>query len=885
MNPPPEVDLAKSFDVFLCYNSKDKEAIRAIAHQLKDQGISYWLDEDQLPPGCFWLDTQERDMAQLKTVAVFIGQNGIGKWQRLEISIFLQEFVAHQIPVIPVFLADAPQETDLLKFLKLFTWVDFRLTDPDPMAQLIRGITLPPPIASPGFIAETKKIIETETQENIPNNLTQQGAIAFVGRDAELDRLHDLLQQETPVAIGAIAGMGGVGKTELALQFAYRERDRQTYPGSICWLQARQDLKIQLVLFAQTRLGLHPPTDLDLDAQLQWCWQHWGKGKTLLVLDDVQDYADVENLRIPGRSQFKVLMTTRSHFGSSVRELNLEVLSEEAALKLLRSLVKDGRIDRQLVEAKAICEWLGYLPLGLELVGRYLARKPDVLLTKLQERLQDKRLEAKALKDREPGMTASLGMAAAFELSWQELPPEAQQLAAWLSLFALAEIPWHWVQACLPEQDEEELEDLRDTKLVGLSLLKRTEMGHYQLHQLLREFFATKRQQMTGAETWHETFLRVICAEAQRSSERPTRSLLDETTAVIPHLQAAIEYAESTQQELTVAIGKDRFARLYYLQGRYGEAEPLYLQALEITRSKLGHDHPATAASLNSLAQLYRSQGRYGEAEPLFLQALKIMRSQLGHDHPSTATCLDSLAKLYDSQGRYSEAEPLYLQALEITRSQLGHDHRDMAISLNNLAELYRSQGHYGEAEPLFLQALGIMRSQLGHDHPDMAISLNNLALLYNSQGRYSEAEPLFLQALEIRRSQLGHDHPSTAISLNSLAGLYNSQGRYSEAELFYFQALEIRRSQLGHDHPSTAISLNNLASLYQWQGRYSEAELLYVQALAILFSRLGKNHPLAVDGLSNFYTCLQQALEAGQGDRLSDHPLTQAILQQLRTP
>jgi tetratricopeptide (TPR) repeat protein len=844
MNPLPKSDLAKPFDVFLCHNSLDKPAIRAIALQLEQQGISCWLDEEQLTAGTYWLDTQERDMGQVGAVAVFIGQNGIGKWQRLEITIFLQQFVEHQLPIIPVFLPDAPPDTALSLFLKLFTWVDFRCTDPEPMSALAQGITRPPLNIDPDFVASTKRMIEAEIQINIPNNLTQQGAIAFVGRDAELDRLNDLLQQETPVAIGAIAGMGGVGKTELALQYAYQQRDRQTYPGSICWLQARQDLKIQLVLFAQTHLGLHPPTDLDLDAQLHWCWQRWGTEKTLLILDDVQVYTDVQALAIPGRSQFKVLMTTRSHFGSSVRELNLEVLSEEDSLKLLRSLVTDGRIDRQLAESKAICNWLGYLPLGLELVGRYLARKPGVSVTKLWERLQDKRLEANALKDQESGMTASLGVTAAFELSWQELPPEAQGLAAFLSLFDLAEIPWHYlVHTCLPEQDEEKLEDLRDEKLIGLSLLKRTEAGHYQLHQLLREFFAAKRQQIAGIEGWHELFFKVIWTEVRRSCERPTRSLLDETTAVIPHLQAAIEQAENTQQERNIALGKSGLAKLYELQGRYSEAEPLYLQALEIERSQIGHDHPSTASSLNNLAGLY------------------------------------------SSQGRYSEAEPLYLQALEIRRSQIEHDHPDTASSLNNLALLYKSQERYSEAEPLFLQSLKILRSQLGDDHPNTASSLNNLADLYRSQGRYSDAESLHLQALEIRRSQLGHDHPDTATSLNNLADLYNLQGCYSEAEPLHRQVLETWRSQLGDDHPNTATSLNNLADLYRSQGRYGEAEPLYVQALAILFSRLGKNHPNTTTVLNNFYTCLDQALEAGQSDRLSDHPLTQSVLQQLRTP
>ncbi|MBW4467288.1 MAG: tetratricopeptide repeat protein [Pegethrix bostrychoides GSE-TBD4-15B] len=298
----------------------------------------------------------------------------------------------------------------------------------------------------------------------------------------------------------------------------------------------------------------------------------------------------------------------------------------------------------------------------------------------------------------------------------------------------------------------------------------------------------------------------------------------------------------SNTPEIATSLG--RLANLYAAQGRYSEAEPLYLQALEIRRSQLGAEHPTTATSLNNLAKLYRAQGRYSEAEPLFLDALNIKRRQLGAEHPSTALSLNNLAMLYDSQGRYSEAEPLFLDALNINRRQLGAEHPDTASSLNNLAALYHFQGRYGEAEPLFLDALNIRRSQLGAEHPSTATSLNNLALLYKSQGRYGEAEPLYLDALNIRRSQLGAEHPDTAQSLNNLANLYDSQGRYSEAELLYLDALNITRSQLGAEHPDTASSLNNLGAFYVERGNFEAAIPLLQQSLAICERVLGDSHP-----------------------------------------
>ncbi|MCY7323872.1 MAG: toll/interleukin-1 receptor domain-containing protein, partial [Phormidesmis sp. CAN_BIN36] len=211
------------FDVFLCHNSADKPTIRAIAAQLQQHNISCWLDEEQLPPGCHWLDTQERDMSQLKAVAVFVGGNGIGKWQRIEISIFLQRFVEHDLRVIPVFLADAPPETEMPMFLKLFTWVDFRRTAPDPMQLLIQGINRDRSDANPVPIAEVKRIIAADIKSKF--HVPYLRNVYFTGRSQLLQGLHSELTRTGVAALSqmaAIAGLGGIGKTQTAVEYAYR---------------------------------------------------------------------------------------------------------------------------------------------------------------------------------------------------------------------------------------------------------------------------------------------------------------------------------------------------------------------------------------------------------------------------------------------------------------------------------------------------------------------------------------------------------------------------------------------------------------------------------------------------------------------------------------
>ncbi|NEO91022.1 MAG: tetratricopeptide repeat protein, partial [Moorea sp. SIO3G5] len=716
------------------------------------------------------------------------------------------------------------------------------------------------------FIEEclTKKQITL----NSPSNIANRGTPYFVGRDDQLQQLHQELQKTDRLAICAIAGMGGVGKTELALQYALSYQDN--YPGGRCWFPVRGlDLGIQVVSFGRAELGLTIPDDLEFNEQVRYCWRHWPEGTVLIVLDDVASFSNDYKETIhpylpPADSRFKVLVTSRQRPGASFRRIYLDVLSREAALELLRKLVGKERIDKELTEAEALCKWLGYLPLGLELVGRYLDLHPTLTIAKVQKRLEKKKLAAKALLDptEEGEMTAQLGVAAAFELSWEDLKdcPEAQQLGCRLSLFAQAPFEWSLVESCIIETEDEDdweeaqedLEELRVREawptanrfLLNRNLLQLTEQQTYQLHPLIREFFLTKLAQLPDADSYKQSFCKTMVALAKTIPDRPTRQIIELVTPFIPHLAEAATVLTDWLRDEDLPWPFTGLGRLYEGQGTYDQAEPWRKQCLEITRSRLGHHHPDVASSVNNLALLYWSMGRYDQAEPLYQQALEMTKQLLGHHHPSLATNLNNLALLYYSMGRYDQAEPLYQQALELFKQLLGHHHPSLATNLNNLALLYYSMGRYDQAEPLYQQALEIRKQLLGHYHPSLATSLDNLALLYYSMERYDQAEPLYQQALEIRKQVLGHHHPSVATSLNNLALLYNSMERYDQAEPLYQQALEMTKQVLGHHHPSVATSLNNLAGLYYSMGRYDQAEPLYQQALEIRKQLLGHYHP-----------------------------------------
>jgi hypothetical protein len=175
-----------------------------------------------------------------------------------------------------------------------------------------------------------------------------------VGRDKVLKQLHETLQQHSTLAITAVRGMGGIGKTELARQYGLRHLRQKSYAGGICWLYARnQDIVSQLLSFARTSLGLTIPEDLNgTEALLRYCWNYWPKpaeNNVLIILDDVTDYRKIQPYLPPAGSRFKVLITTRLQLNLA-NSITLEVLEAGDALNLLQQWVKD--IDTELSQAE-----------------------------------------------------------------------------------------------------------------------------------------------------------------------------------------------------------------------------------------------------------------------------------------------------------------------------------------------------------------------------------------------------------------------------------------------------------------------------------------------------------------------------------------------------
>ncbi len=574
------------------------------------------------------------------------------------------------------------------------------------------------------LLAQAKQPTVTVSR-SIPSNLPFSATANFIGRQDKLTDLNTSLRQENRLAICAVNGMGGIGKTELALQYALQFSDQ--YPGGLCWLSCREaDIGIQLVTFGRSTLGLAIPEQGELAEQLTFCWNQWPTGDVLLIYDDVTDYSALQPYLPPANlTRFTALLTSRLRPNrvSGIEKIDLTVLSLPEALALLTALAGAERIEAEPELATQLCEWVGRLPLALELLGAYLAEYEDCSLSELWEELQAEKLNSEAFEALAGELRTPKGVVQTFELSWQALSPKAQELVVRLSLFASAPFSWEWVAAQLPEAGQSKAKKCRDRELMKRSLLQQSKKGLYELHPLLWEYLVTKQSAAAEIDQMKRDLGTVMVGIARQVPQTLTLADLAAAEAALPHLETVAANLSDwlVDEDLIwpfVALG-----RVYEGQSQFPEAEKWYGLCVKTCQKRLGDRHPDTAISYGNLAGVFESRGDNNEALPLRQnprqKALEIHKEQLGDRHPDTASSYNNLAGLYSSMGRYEEALPLSQLALEIIKEQLGERHPDTATSYNNLAGLYYSMGRTEEALPLYQLALEIVQSVLGDDYPN----------------------------------------------------------------------------------------------------------------------------------------------------------------------
>jgi tetratricopeptide (TPR) repeat protein len=723
----------------------------------------------------------------------------------------------------------------------------------------------PPPKPNP-------QLPQSHTPHNLPDRNTDPSR--FVGRNLQREQLLELISPAGSRVF--LTGMGGVGKSELALQVARSALVQ--FPGGVVQLDGRQGFEAmatELIGFVRRSFADLLPKEGSPEELLGLCWNRWPAAANppepvLLVLDDLPGSAEGQSSEdrlcqgLPPR--FRRLITRREAASAGVASINLEVLQRPDALRLLRlqaGAQGEQRIDSQSEAADALCQAVGDLPLALVLLGARLHKQRDLGVAVLLADLQAKGAEARALSQAHPELGARLGVVESLLISWEPLSEPAKQLAILLAAMAAAVIPWDLVEACRRE-DQELVEGSAfgdaQAELVEAQLLQRVGDNRYQLHPLVRQFLALQAQAMEPLqEQWRRMLAQAVAALCrEKFLQTMPLALQAEVEPYVAHIEWVAEhYSDAlTDDDLDwpcIALGG-----LRENQANYPAAEHWHRHGLELCDQRHGPDHPATTPALNNLAALLQATNRLADAEPLMARVVEIFENSYGNDHPNVATALNNLAQLLQATNRLAEAEPLMRRALAIDEASYSVDHPMVATTLNNLAQLLQDTNRLSEAEPLMRRALAIDEASYGLDHPNVAICLNNLAGLLQDTNRLSGAEPLMRRALAIDEASYGLDHPNVAIRLNNLAQLLKATSRLAEAEPMYRRALRIAEASLGRDHPYVASCLNNLAQLLEATNRLAEAEPMYRRALAIDEASYSLNHPNVARDLNNLAQLLQ---------------------------
>jgi tetratricopeptide (TPR) repeat protein len=855
----------RAVSVFLSYAKKDEGLLQELETHLsglKRQGlVSTWYSR-LIAPGSNVSQEIEKRLGEASIILLLVSANFMASnyCYEVEMERAMEREAAGQARVIPIIVRPVDWESAPFRHLlplptdakAISTWRNRDKAFVDVVAGIRRAIE------------DLSLLPASVTRTALPEiwNIPYSRNSFFTGRDELLLRLYEKLQKGQAMALSqspqAISGLGGIGKTQMAIEFAYRYA--QEYEA-VLW--ARAENKEALIASYNELAGLlklpernAKEQEITIGAVKEWLQR---QSKWLLILDNADDL-DLLPPFLPTVPGGHILLTTRAWDMQRIAtRLEVEALSDEQGAELL--LRRAGLLAPEVEFGSADAEergWameltreLGGLPLALDQAGAYL-EATGMGLEAYRQMYQKRRY--KLLQERRSRVADHPdSVASTWSLSFErveEKNPAAADLLRVCAFLAPDEIPEEILTkgashlgkrlteiGTEPYVLNEAIEALR-----AYSLLSRDPRRHMLgVHRLVQVVLSEEMGESVARE-WKE---RVALAVGKASPNVRDITQRDACERWLPHALLCATWIEQEQ------IYTEESASLlnetgYYLKehARYAEAALLYQRSLAIREQQLGPLHPDTALSLNNLALLYYTQGKYAEVEPLYQRALAIYEQQLGPLHPDTALSLNNLALLYKTQGKYSDAEPLYKRALAVYEQQLEPPHPNTAGSLNNLALLYYTQGKYSDAEPLYQRALAINEQQLGPLDPNTARSLNNLALLYKKQGKYAEAEPLYQRALAIYEQQLGPHHPGTAVGLDNLATLYKFQGKYAEAEPLYQRALAIFEQSLGLLHFDTALSLNNLAVLYQAQGKYAEAEPLLQRALAIFEQSLGPEHP-----------------------------------------
>ncbi|KAF2174719.1 TPR-like protein [Zopfia rhizophila CBS 207.26] len=652
-------------------------------------------------------------------------------------------------------------------------------------------------------------------------------------------------------ARAALVGLGGVGKSQIAIQYSHEVRDASPRTF-VFWVHASTKARFEEAYRGiADRLELPERNDPKVDVLRlvsNWLYNETN-GKWVMVLDNVDDievfYPKRTRTRdesstvalaplavyLPQSRNGSILITSRSkdtaaRLAGGYRNIKeVHAMDESQALDLFQNKLHSASSEEG---AANLLSALDYIPLAITQAAAFINRRGRITASGYLDEFRRNDKKRESLLNWDSGdlrrdESASNSVVLTWQMSFERIHEQRRSAADLLSLMSFFNpqgIP-EWIlrrhsRSVAKTGDEDEADNVFDEDLDTLqaySLITATANRDVcEMHALVQFCTRAWLSTFSNSKQWDREFLGLMAREF------PSADFKNWTKCqqLLPHIESLYN-SEPPSNDLVKKWAKvlnDAARYIQKAQGKYEEAERMNRLALKGCEKELGEQHLQTLTGANNLALVLRSQGKYNEAEKLSRRAVEGFEKELGEQHPHTLTRVNNLALMLRAQRKCDEAEKLSRRALEWRKKELGEQHSDTLMSVSNLAGVLRYQGKYDEAEKLNRRALEGREKELGGQHPSTLRSVSNLAGVLRDQGKYDEAEELNRRALEGREKELGVQHPHTLRSVSNLAGVLRDQGKYDKAEKLNRRALEGREKELGVQHPPTLTSVGNLASV-----------------------------------------------------------------------
>jgi tetratricopeptide (TPR) repeat protein len=665
-----------------------------------------------------------------------------------------------------------------------------------------------------------------------------------------------------------IYGLGGCGKSALAIEFAYRVATRRA--RLVFWVPAISQESFETA-FRDIGARLRIPGIADENADVKKLVQTTLSSKSmadwLMIVDNADDHdvllgemdsnSKPARLRdyLPRSSRGAVLFTTRSRkIAEALTQSNVLEVTDmgrtDVKELLTRRLSKKTLLDDETAVNKLLV-LLTDLPLAIVQAAAFMNNN-DMSVRDYISLFRNAETETELFSERfeDPSRYDELDntIAKTWQISFEQIRKHDELAADYLSFMACIDsinIPQSLLPpATSPVQQLKALGTLKGYAFITEQVSVAEKQGggkFYDMHRLVHMASAHWLQRHNQRTTWVDVaiarFKDVMPFDAYQELHNRT-----EWTVYLPH---ALHVANLNGVVGTLASTAIlyRVGRCQDSLGRYSAAEIVLRQVLLVEEKELGLEHQDTLAALHVLAGVLCRHGVYAEAETMIRKTIELREKVLGDENVATLSSMGILAVILGNQGMHAEAEAIHRKTLELQRKMLGEEYPDTLWSMNNLAGVLHRQGKYAEAEGMYRETLELRRKVIGEEHTGTMSSMCSLGVVLQHQEKYAEAEKMFRETLELNKKVLGDEHPSTLVSMSNLARILYSLGKYAEAERMHRETLELKEKVLGEKHPSTLRTMGYLGGTIAEQGRYDESFTFFEQACAGLVKVLGEDH------------------------------------------